>query len=167
MHYRSRRTIFCCASFKWHNRGIFVSTVKRFFSVSLFSDIMGHILAFNKPLIRGIEYPFKKVFLGKKEVLQRLKRFLVHEVWCNSENIDFLWSDFTLHWLPMEKRVIFKVLLLSYKALTNLAPVYISNLLVRYEPSRNQRSTDKCFLRIPQTHYFENLWGQGLFSCGS
>ena len=78
VHYPSRRTIFCCASFKWHNRGIFVSTVKRFFSVSLFSDIMGHILAFNKPLIRGIEYPFKKVFLGKN-IVSRLtmgkKRF--------------------------------------------------------------------------------------------
>ena len=57
-----------------------------------------------------------------------------------------------LHWLPVEQRVIFKVLLPTYKALNNLAPVYISNLLVRYEPSRNVRSTDKYLLRIPQTH---------------
>ena len=54
--------------------------------------------------------------------------------------------------LPVEQRVIFKVLLLTYKALNNLAPVYISNLLVRYEPSRNLRSIDKYLLRIPQTH---------------
>ena len=32
-----------------------------------------------------------------------------------------------LHWLPVEQRVIFKVLLLTYKALNNLAPGYISN----------------------------------------
>ena len=55
-----------------------------------------------------------------------------------------------LHWLPVEQRVIFKVLLLTYKALNNLAPVYISNSLVRYEPSRNLRPTDKYLLRIPQ-----------------
>ena len=57
-----------------------------------------------------------------------------------------------LYWLPVEQRVIFKVLLLTYKAINNLAPVYISNLLVRYEPSRNLRSADKYLLRILQTH---------------
>ena len=36
--------------------------------------------------------------------------------------------------------------------MNNLAPVYTSNLLVRYEPSRNLRSTEKYLLRIPQTH---------------
>ena len=36
--------------------------------------------------------------------------------------------------------------------MNNLAPVYTMNLLVRYEPSRNLRSTEKHLLRIPQTH---------------
>ena len=67
-----------------------------------------------------------------------------------------------LHWLPVAQRVIFKVLLLTYKALNNLAPVYISNLLVRYEPSRNLRSTDKYLLRIPQTHL--KTYGDRAFS---
>ena len=67
-----------------------------------------------------------------------------------------------LHWLPVEQRVIFKVLLLTYKALNNLAPVYISNLLVQYEPSRNLRSTDKYLLRIPQTHL--KTYGDRAFS---
>ena len=48
------------------------------------------------------------------------------------------------------------------KALNNLAPVYISNLLVRYEPSRNLRSTDKYLLRIPQTHL--KTYGDRAFS---
>ena len=67
-----------------------------------------------------------------------------------------------LHWLPVEQRVIFKVLLLTYKALNNLSPVYISNLLVRYEPSRNLRSTDKYLLRMPQTHL--KTYGDRAFS---
>ena len=57
-----------------------------------------------------------------------------------------------LHWLLVEQRVIFKALLLTNKVISNLAPVYISNLLVRYEPSRNLRSADKYLLRIPQIH---------------
>ena len=67
-----------------------------------------------------------------------------------------------LLWLPVDERVTFKVLPLTYKALNNLAPVYISNLLVRYEPSRNLRSTDKYLLRIPQTHL--KTYGDRAFS---
>ena len=37
-----------------------------------------------------------------------------------------------LHWLPVEKRIIFKILLLTYKALHSQAPIYISELLVNY-----------------------------------
>ena len=42
-----------------------------------------------------------------------------------------------LHWLPVEERDIFKILLLTYKALNNLAPSYISELVNQYVPSRN------------------------------
>jgi len=34
-----------------------------------------------------------------------------------------------LHWLPIEHRVIFKVVLFTYKALHGLAPDYLANLL--------------------------------------
>ena len=50
----------------------------------------------------------------------------------------------------------------AYKALNNLAPVYISNLLVRYEPSRNLRSTDKYLLQIPKTRL--KTYGDRAFS---
>ena len=41
-----------------------------------------------------------------------------------------------LHWLPVEKRIIFKILLLTYKALHSQAPTYISELLVPYKNLR-------------------------------
>ena len=40
-----------------------------------------------------------------------------------------------LHWLPIEQRITFKVLLLTFKALNNLAPPYLSQLIVPYNPS--------------------------------
>ena len=42
-----------------------------------------------------------------------------------------------LHWLPVDQRIVFKVLLLTYKAINNLAPSYITQLLVRYNPPRS------------------------------
>ena len=40
-----------------------------------------------------------------------------------------------LHWLPVEHRTVFKILLLVFKSLKNLAPSYMSDLLTPYIPS--------------------------------
>ena len=47
----------------------------------------------------------------------------------------------TLHWLPIRKRVLFKILLLTYKAIHGLAPQYIMDLLTIYKPVRCLRSS--------------------------
>ena len=56
-----------------------------------------------------------------------------------------------LHWLPVFHRVKFKLLLLTYKALSGLAPVYICDLLSYYQPSRALRSADLSLLDVPAT----------------
>jgi hypothetical protein len=56
-----------------------------------------------------------------------------------------------LHWLPVRKRVMFKVLLLTYKALHGLAPNYISDLIAEYKPTRVLRSSNKHLLRPLKT----------------
>ena len=35
-----------------------------------------------------------------------------------------------LQWLPIDKRIVYKVLVITYKVLHGLAPVYIAELLV-------------------------------------
>ena len=54
-----------------------------------------------------------------------------------------------LHWLPVEQRITFKVLLLTFKALNNLAPPYLSQLIVPYNPTKNLRSAGKHLLEVP------------------
>ena len=58
-----------------------------------------------------------------------------------------------LHWLPVEKRVIFKVLLLVYKSLHGQGPEYLTELLVPYVPSRTLRSGTEDKLSVPRCHY--------------
>ena len=48
-----------------------------------------------------------------------------------------------LHWLPIEQRIQFKLLLYVYKALHGLAPAYLSDMLVPYQPCRPLRSSEK------------------------
>ncbi len=46
-----------------------------------------------------------------------------------------------LHWLPVQYRIQFKVALLTYKCLNNLAPNYITELVETYHPPRTLRSS--------------------------
>ena len=57
---------------------------------------------------------------------------------------------FKLHWLPIKERIIYKILLTTYKALNGLAPPYISELLDIYAPKRNLRSLSDKKLVVPR-----------------
>lgn len=57
-----------------------------------------------------------------------------------------------LHWIPVQQRIIFKILLITYKALNNLAPIYISNLLNKYDPVRQLRSSSQYLLDVPSSN---------------
>ena len=58
----------------------------------------------------------------------------------------------TLHWLPVKARINFKILLITYKALHGLAPLYITDLLPRKKNTRSLRSSDKGLLEVPVTN---------------
>ena len=55
-----------------------------------------------------------------------------------------------LHWLPVQLRVTFKILLFAYQCFHGIAPSYLSDLLVKYEPRRNLRSSQKDLYVVPQ-----------------
>ena len=57
-----------------------------------------------------------------------------------------------LHWLPIESRIDFKVLLFVYKARNNLAPPYLSSLLSSSTSGRSLRSSTRNELIIPRSH---------------
>ena len=57
-----------------------------------------------------------------------------------------------LHWLPVEQQITFEVVLLTFKALNNLAPPYLSQLIVPYNPTRNLRSAGRHLLEVPNVH---------------
>ena len=57
-----------------------------------------------------------------------------------------------LHWFPIQQRCEFKTLLMTYKALNNLAPPYISELLVlKTSAYRTRSSSDNLLLEMPFT----------------
>ena len=62
-----------------------------------------------------------------------------------------------LHWLPVRYRIIFKILLLTYKALNGQAPSYIKDLLKYRNSGRVLRSSNEHLLDEPVAK-LKNLW---------
>ena len=58
-----------------------------------------------------------------------------------------------LHWLPVEQRIIFKILLFMYKIVNGLAPMYLSQLLVPYVPRFQDTSFQISILLISYVIY--------------
>ena len=68
--------------------------------------------------------------------------------------LDFSAKDMLceLHWLPVRKRVRYKLLLLTYKALNGSVPEYLVNQLQDYCPTRVLRSVEQNLLSVKKTH---------------
>ena len=56
------------------------------------------------------------------------------------------------HWLPIRKRIEFKILLLTLKCMRGYAPIYLRELLVKQANTRTPRSNTKNLLQIPLTN---------------
>ena len=66
-----------------------------------------------------------------------------------------------LHWLPVKYRIMYKILLLVYKCLHDSAPICLQELIKKYQPSRNLRSSTQSRLACSST---STQYGQRSFS---
>ncbi len=57
-----------------------------------------------------------------------------------------------LHWLPIEARCKFKIITLTWKALKNIGPTYIKDLLMVKKGRPGLQSNNSIVLEIPKTN---------------
>ena len=67
-----------------------------------------------------------------------------------------------LHLIPVDQRIEFKILVLTFKALNGTALKYLRDLLFLYQPNRTLRSIDKKLLAVPS--YNLERYGRRAFS---
>jgi hypothetical protein len=79
--------------------------------------------------------------------LQRIQNMAARVVTRSKKHDHITPVMFSLHWLPVRQRIVYKVLLLTFKALNNLAPTYITDLIKTYHPPRLLRSASKHLLQ--------------------
>ena len=85
--------------------------------------------------------------IGKMQRLQNIAARIVQRA-RHHEHITPILS--ALHWLPIDKRIKFKILLLTFKSLNGTAPTYISDILHTYTPTRTLRSQHQHLLQAPR-----------------
>jgi len=56
-----------------------------------------------------------------------------------------------LHWLPIARRIQFKILVYTYKSLNALAPEYLCDMVKVYKPRRSLRSATTGALVVPRS----------------
>lgn len=83
----------------------------------------------------------QKVLNTAARIVSRVKRF---------EPITPVLYD--LHWLKVEERIVYKLMVITYKALHGMAPAYIMDLLSIYTPARTLRSQNAMLLTVPRSN---------------
>ena len=100
--------------------------------------------------------------------LQRVQNSAARMVTCTkrSDHISGILKD--LHWLPVTKRIIFKILLITFKAYTGLAPQYIIDLISPYNSLSNSKlRSDNKYLLHPGPRTKTKFYGDRSFCVAS
>ena len=146
-----------CKSSFYHLRNI--SNIRKYLS-STTTEILVHAFVSSKlDNCNSLLYGLPNCLLKK---LQHVQNAAARLIALSRKHEHITPILFNLHWLPVDYRIIFKILLITYKALNDLAPSYVRDLLTPYTPSRQLRSSSKDLLSIP--HFNLKTYGARSFS---
>src|SRR3989442_2763030 len=108
------------------------------------------MLLFHPDLIIAIVF-FTAYLIPPLSVCKRVQNSLARVIFPSLKRSDHITPAFVkLHWLPIHKRIKFKIATITFKVLKNRQPSYLLDLLQPHNPQRSLRSSDKLLLDTPQ-----------------
>uniref|UniRef100_A0A8C6LXF7 Reverse transcriptase domain-containing protein n=1 Tax=Nothobranchius furzeri TaxID=105023 RepID=A0A8C6LXF7_NOTFU len=123
-----------------------ISKLKHTLSVRLLKSVVHTFITSRLDYSNSCLYGISKAALSRLQLVQNsAARFLTGAG--RRQHISPLLKS--LHWLPVQFRINFKILLLTYKSLNHQAPPYLCELVHYYNPLRALRSEDKLLLAVP------------------
>ena len=91
-----------------------------------------------------------------KDLMQKLQNFAAKIILKKSYRDHVTPCLIELHWLPIKYRIDYKIAILTYKCINNLAPDYLCKLVELYIPQRNLRSSN-LYLLVSKVGQFVRL----------
>ena len=149
-----------CKSAFYHLRNI--ARVRRYLSFHTTEQLVHAFVTVKLDNNNALLYGLPKEQIGKlQRVLNTAARLLT-----GSHKYDHITPVLMqLHWLPIEQRIAYKIILVTFKALNGLAPQYIADMISYYKPSRCLRSSNASLLNEPR--FSVNSYGGRAFSVSS
>ena len=114
-----------------------IGHIRKFLTCDATKMLVNSLVTSRMDYCNGLLYGVPMTTLKKLQTVQNTAARLISKT-ARHDHISPVLKD--LHWLPVQQRIQFKILTLTFKALHNLAPEYIKNLLQVYKPGRNLRS---------------------------
>lgn len=112
--------------------------IRKYISLEACETLVHAFISSRLDFCNSLLYGLPKSLLQK---LQHVQNAAARVVSCCQKHDHITPVLYSLHWLPVEQRIEFKILLLTFKALNNAAPLYLCELVEPYVPSRSLRSS--------------------------
>ena len=145
------------ASFQLHSLG----KIRQYLDTTTAKKLVQALVLCHLDYCNSLLYNMPDSQLGKLQLIQNSAARLITGTKKYSPITPVLQQ---LHWLPVKSRISFKILLLTFQCLHNMAPSYLQELLNKYTPTRNLRSSQKNLLECPVLG--TRFYGERTFSFG-
>ena len=126
-------------------QGSFSRKLQPVATFNFFETVRDKLIAVRALILSRLDY-CNALFLqlSAKDIsrLQRLQNSAARVIFAVGRRVEAHPLVSSLHWLSIDKRISFKILLYIYKSFNSLAPKYISNKLTPYIPQRTLRSSN-------------------------
>ena len=129
--------IVCVSSFHIRN----ISRIRKYLNQSAAEQTI-HVHAFVTSRLDNGNALFYGLPQNQISRLQHIQNTAAHVVILSRKSCHITPILKELHLLPVSQRIVFKFMLIVHKYVKNIAPIYISELLQVYTPSRNLRSSN-------------------------
>ena len=131
--------------FEIHN----ISKIRNLLPTEIAALLVSTLVLSKLDYCNSLLFGVTKEMLNKLQIAQNSAARLV----CKKRKRDHVTPILeALHWLPVEKRIMYKILTTCHKSLNGKSPCYLQNLLSIYEPKRSLRSSNEpCRLSVPLT----------------
>ena len=133
-----------CRAMNYHLRGL--SHIRQFMDIPTANMIASSIVSSRLDYCNSLLAGLSSYNLLRLQRVQNRAARLVLNVKGRTSSGPLLRQ---LHWLPVASRIDYKILLLTYNAITTSQPAYINALLVPHLPTKNLRSIGQHLLVVP------------------
>ena len=114
-----------------------IAKIRKYLTNSTAQSLVNAVITSRLDYCNSLLFGVSKTELNRLQRLQNMAARLI----CRVHKYEHITPSLhKLHWLPVEKRIVFKILVITFKVLANSSPKYLSDILVKYQPKRVLRS---------------------------